>query len=123
SVSLWVVVVSSAALLLVGSGPSSLRAEIDTPATAAAAAAKLAGRHYLNQDPHYSRGPLSARVRTFVTGMTWLVAERRVAALPPGHPDLERLRGSAAASSVTWIGHATVLVQLDGLTILTDPTW
>lgn len=119
----WAGACFAVALLLVGSGPSSLRAEIDTPATAAAATAKLAGRHYLNQDPQYSRGPLSARVRTFVTGMTWLVAERRVAALPPGHPDLERLRGGAAAPSVTWIGHATVLVQLDGLTILTDPTW
>src|SRR4029453_1702165 len=119
----WAGACFAVALLLVGSGPSSLRAEIDTPATAGGAPAEPARRPYLNQAPQYSRGPLSARVRTFVTGMTWLVAERRVAALPPGHPDLERLRGGAAAPSVTWIGHATVLVQLDGLTILTDPTW
>ena len=119
----WVGACVVTALLLVGSGPSTLRAEIDTPPTASLAAAKRVGSHYLNQDPKYTRGPLSARVHTFLTGMTWLVAERRVAALPPGHPDLERLRGGAATATVTWIGHATVLVQLDGLTILTDPTW
>src|SRR4029450_5049488 len=100
----WAGACFAVALLLVGSGPSSLRAEIDTPATAAGATGKLAGPHYLNPEPPESRGPLSARVRTFVTGMTWLVAERRVAALPPGHPDLERLRGGAAAPSVTRIG-------------------
>lgn len=25
--------------------------------------------------------------------------------------------------SMTWIGHASVLVQMDGVTVLTDPTW
>jgi N-acyl-phosphatidylethanolamine-hydrolysing phospholipase D len=25
--------------------------------------------------------------------------------------------------TMTWIGHATVLVQMDGVTLLTDPTW
>jgi N-acyl-phosphatidylethanolamine-hydrolysing phospholipase D len=96
---------------------------MDAPAAGPLAAAKFSGAHYQNQDPHYSLGPLSARVRTFVTGMTWLVAERRVAALTPGVPDLERLREGEAQPTVTWIGHATVMVQLDGLTILTDPTW
>lgn len=110
------------ALLLVGSEPSGLRAEVDTPA-GPLVAAKVVGSRYLNQDPHYTRGPLSARLHTLLTGMTWLVAERRVAALPSGHADLERLRGNSAVPTVAWIGHATVLVQLDGLTILTDPTW
>lgn len=27
------------------------------------------------------------------------------------------------AATVTWIGHATLLVQMDGVTFLTDPTW
>jgi L-ascorbate metabolism protein UlaG (beta-lactamase superfamily) len=109
--------------LVVGAGPTRTGAEVDAPAAGPLAAAKFSGSHFLNQDPHYTRGPLSARLRTFATGMTWLVAERRVAALTPGVPDLERLRGGTAQPTVTWIGHATVLVQLDGLTILTDPTW
>ena len=41
-------------------------------------------------------------------------------------PDLDWLRANAAAGAamapaVTWIGHATAMVQLGGLTVLTDP--
>jgi N-acyl-phosphatidylethanolamine-hydrolysing phospholipase D len=110
-------------VLLIGGGASITRAEIELRAQGPLAAARLAGSHYLNQDPHYSRGPFGARLRTFVTGMTWLVAEQRVAALPAATPDLERLRAARSEPSVTWIGHSTVLVQLDGVTFLTDPTW
>jgi len=31
--------------------------------------------------------------------------------------------GAAMQPAVTWIGHATVLVQMDGLNIVTDPIW
>jgi len=39
--------------------------------------------------------------------------------------DGEMLRGShgSKASNITWIGHATFLIQLAGLSILTDPNW
>lgn len=30
---------------------------------------------------------------------------------------------AGAEPTVTWIGHATVLLRMDGLTILTDPSW
>jgi len=33
------------------------------------------------------------------------------------------LRANGTRPTVTWIGHATLLVQLDGVNILTDPTW
>jgi len=56
-------------------------------------------------------------------GGTWLVPERQVAALPLGTPDVQALRDNRSAPTVTWIGHATVLVQLDGVNFLTDPTW
>jgi len=36
-------------------------------------------------------------------------------------PDLALLHGPAGNPSVTWIGHATVLVRLGGLNVLTDP--
>ena len=46
--------------------------------------------------------------------------------IPTVRPDLAFLRSNAAAGSamqpaVTWIGHATVLAQLGGINLLTDP--
>ena len=40
---------------------------------------------------------------------------------PTATPDLAALRGPAKTPSVTWIGHATVLLRLGGLNILVDP--
>jgi N-acyl-phosphatidylethanolamine-hydrolysing phospholipase D len=119
----WVWTGALLGLVLVGGGASITRAEVDGPALGPLAAARYTGTRYLNQDPQYSRGAISARLRTLITGMTWLIAERRVSALPAGVPDLERLRDSRPEPTVTWIGHSTVLVQLDGVTFLTDPTW
>jgi len=47
---------------------------------------------------------------------------------PRIEPDLQFLRenalaGSAMTPSVTWIGHATVLAQLGGINLLTDPVF
>ena len=33
------------------------------------------------------------------------------------------LRAGSVNPSITWIGHATLLIQLDGINILTDPQW
>ena len=48
--------------------------------------------------------------------------EHPVVALPVVTPDLDALRRNRSAATVTWIGHSTVLVQLDGVNFLTDPT-
>src|SRR5262249_56298826 len=39
-----------------------------------------------------------------------------------GH-DGAALRAGLVNPSITWIGHATLLVQLDGINFLTDPHW
>ncbi len=33
------------------------------------------------------------------------------------------LRANATAPTITWVGHATLLIQLDGVNVLTDPQW
>jgi L-ascorbate metabolism protein UlaG (beta-lactamase superfamily) len=48
----------------------------------------------------------------------------RKAPIPRAEPDLARLRtppGPGEGARLTWIGHATWLVQLEGLSFLTDP--
>ena len=47
---------------------------------------------------------------------------------PPGSfplatPDVARPRAAAGEIRVTWVGHATFLVQAGGLNLLTDPLW
>jgi N-acyl-phosphatidylethanolamine-hydrolysing phospholipase D len=43
--------------------------------------------------------------------------------LSPVANDGKELRANGTHPTVTWIGHATFLVQLDGVNILTDPHW
>lgn len=43
--------------------------------------------------------------------------------LPRVINDGELLRNNREEPTITWIGHSTLLVQLDGVNILTDPVW
>jgi N-acyl-phosphatidylethanolamine-hydrolysing phospholipase D len=43
--------------------------------------------------------------------------------IPVAKPDLERIHRPADSLRITWIGHATALVQFPGLTVLTDPVF
>ena len=81
------------------------------------------GSRFRNLDPEYHRASLWARARSLIVGGTWLVGERRVAPLPLVHPDVAALRKNSSEATVTWVGHSTLLVQLDGVNFLTDPTW
>ena len=54
--------------------------------------AQRLGSAYKNVDPEYRRASYWARLRSLVVGATWLVSERRVAALPLGTPDWAALR-------------------------------
>ena len=42
---------------------------------------------------------------------------------PVAPPELARLQANRTEASVTWIGHATALVQCGGLNVLTDPVF
>jgi len=81
------------------------------------------GKTFRNLDPEYHRASIWIRARSLIIGGTWLIGERRVAALPRVTPDVAALRRNTSQPTVTWIGHSTLLVQLDGVNFLTDPTW
>ena len=76
------------------------------------------GRRFFNPAPevhHASGGDL----------LKWMLSRkrgpwRRVHA-EPGPPPPRRVEGDALR--VTLVGHATLLVQMDGLNLLTDPVW
>jgi N-acyl-phosphatidylethanolamine-hydrolysing phospholipase D len=104
--------------------PQSVSAAISPPAVVAGlpAASRIGGKFH-NLDPEYHRATLLARARSLIVGGTWLVGERHVKPLPVVTPDAAALRDNASRATVTWIGHSTLLVQLDGVNFLTDPTW
>ncbi|WP_052449847.1 MBL fold metallo-hydrolase [Caballeronia concitans] len=42
---------------------------------------------------------------------------------PMAHPDVAFLKANRTVDTLTWIGHASALVQIDGVNILTDPVF
>ncbi|HUF92688.1 MAG TPA: MBL fold metallo-hydrolase [Candidatus Limnocylindria bacterium] len=91
------------------------------PRVAATAPAHHLRNGFRNLDPQYSYPVLDRARRFFKRGFEgW--PERGVApAVVPN--DGAVVRGNGEQPTVTWVGHATLLVQLDGLNILTDPHW
>ena len=43
--------------------------------------------------------------------------------LPRVPNDGAALRANGTEATITWVGHATLLIQLDGVNVLTDPQW
>jgi N-acyl-phosphatidylethanolamine-hydrolysing phospholipase D len=78
---------------------------------------------FRNLDPAFAR-PSAWTRWTFITRRTWqsLTGPRSFDA-PRVANDGAALRAAPPPRSITWIGHATVLVQIDGLNMLTDPNW
>jgi N-acyl-phosphatidylethanolamine-hydrolysing phospholipase D len=78
---------------------------------------------FRNLDPSFTR-PSGWTRWTFIVRRGWQ------SITSPRHFDAPRVPNDGAAlravpppSAITWIGHATLLVQLDGLGVLTDPQW
>jgi L-ascorbate metabolism protein UlaG (beta-lactamase superfamily) len=98
----------------------------DVSGLAAHALAPSPGAHHVahgfrNLDENYSYSMLERASRA----LRRLGQARR----PRGEPfelaanDGAALRANGTEPTVTWIGHATMLVQLEGLNVLTDPHW
>ena len=92
-------------------------------ASALGPAPRTAEGRYTNSAGALSHGSLSVRIPFF--GRRFLSAFRNAADAPARMPNDGRalLNPDPSAATVTWIGHATVLVQIDGLSFLTDPIW
>ena len=78
---------------------------------------------YANVNP--SADPAGGWIRfTFFVSRVWAATlTPRTASLPAVASDLAAIRAGQGDPTVTWIGHATLLVQLDGVNVLTDPQW
>jgi L-ascorbate metabolism protein UlaG (beta-lactamase superfamily) len=82
------------------------------------------GGHFFNPDDRRAgalaqRGFSFFRMARFVAGMERAPWPKSV----PVHSSVPPRRVMGEAMRVTWIGHSTVLVQTQGLNILTDPIW
>ena len=80
-------------------------------------------RGFANTALDFTRPPFWTRVRFFAVRMFETTFSPKTATFPVVANDGAALRANAEGTTVTWVGHATLLVQLDGLNILTDPQW
>ena len=95
------------------------------PAPGAETTARVPTHHlargFQNLDTQ-SRIPLLERARHVLRrGLS--VRVDRGAMLRPVANDGAALRANGTDPTLTWIGHATFLIQLDGVNVLTDPHW
>ena len=79
---------------------------------------------FYNLDPDFHRASNWTRIRFYLLSLATITSSaHRFAALPIAVPDVEALRKNRHEATVTWVGHSTLLVQLDGVNILTDPVY
>lgn len=74
-------------------------------------------------DPSFGRASGWTRW-SFIARRTWeSLTSPRVFEAPRVANDGAALRAVPPPRTITWVGHATLLVQVDGLSVLTDPNW
>jgi N-acyl-phosphatidylethanolamine-hydrolysing phospholipase D len=101
--------------------PGAGRAAAGNPAIGAPIHHRAGG--FANTNPDFTRPGRWVRT-AFTLSRIWSTTFRpKVANLQLIPNDGRALRDSHGIPTVTWVGHSTVLVQLDGVNILTDPHW
>ena len=78
---------------------------------------------FRNPDPGFHRPDGWTRWSFFAARAWQSLTATRTFSSPRVANDGRALRRGSAAPTITWVGHSTLIVQLDGLTILTDPHW
>jgi N-acyl-phosphatidylethanolamine-hydrolysing phospholipase D len=85
------------------------------------APAHHAGHGFRNVSPDYAYPILKRAVRAADRLFEGPTDRGRPPAVLPN--DGAALRANGTAPTITWVGHATFLVQIDGVHIVTDPIW
>jgi N-acyl-phosphatidylethanolamine-hydrolysing phospholipase D len=81
-------------------------------------------RGFANTNPDFVRPGFWTVQRFRLAALISAIFDRKSAPdFPRVDNDGRALRDNAGGPTVTWVGHATLLFQLDGLNILTDPQW
>jgi L-ascorbate metabolism protein UlaG (beta-lactamase superfamily) len=80
-------------------------------------------RGFANTNPDFRRPPFWTRTAFFASRIWSTTVSPKRADLPRVANDGRALRGNPGAATVTWVGHSTLLIQLDGVNLLTDPQW
>lgn len=78
---------------------------------------------FRNLDPSFSRPSGWTRWMFILRRTAQSIASPRAFDAPRVANDGAVLRAQPPPTTITWVGHATLLVQLDGLSVLTDPQW
>lgn len=80
-------------------------------------------RGFANTAPEYALARAGANWRFFISRALATTFSPRTASLPHVDNDGAALRAGRGETTVTWVGHSTLLVQLEGVNLLTDPQW
>jgi N-acyl-phosphatidylethanolamine-hydrolysing phospholipase D len=78
---------------------------------------------FANAEPGHAPASGWTRWTFFARRVLGATFRPRSADLPRVANDGATLRANTRLPTVTWVGHATVLLQLDGVNLLTDPQW
>jgi N-acyl-phosphatidylethanolamine-hydrolysing phospholipase D len=78
---------------------------------------------FRNLNPEYRRPNVWVRWGFFLRRIWATTFHPRAAHLDRVTNDGTALRANRTEPSVTWIGHSTLLIQVDGVNVLTDPQW
>jgi L-ascorbate metabolism protein UlaG (beta-lactamase superfamily) len=81
-------------------------------------------RGFANTNPAFER-PAFWALQAFRARRVWssIAGRPRVPRGPRVDNDGRALRENPSEPTVTWVGHSTLLIQLDGVNVLTDPQW
>ncbi|GAB2714985.1 MBL fold metallo-hydrolase [Nocardia thraciensis] len=99
--------------------PEAMGASVTAIAPLAARSASYRNRQFHNTEPSTQFAPGSGLSLLF-SALTRNGVGRPVGEIPLATPDIPPQAGELA---VTWLGHASALLEIDGYRVLTDPVW